>query len=230
MNVAGTAAARALLRWGGTLTRELSLGCESYWTGVFSSKPTGAQWYAASFARLLPPSDSGTQPQHVVPNSHPEYPGPQLPDDNDQGAGYNSAPSTQQGGSTTSNRKRKPGDRAASSNTYNLCIDNAGSPSPSQCSRPQKRVRVSRQSEPSNTDPGEGAEDQISGARWTETELKKFVHALMGPDGYWDKFKKNSGSVFKKVGVLVDSAAPTPSNFMSRLLRGNSRVASIRRH
>ena len=39
--------------------------------------------------------------------------------------------------------------------------------------------------------------------RWTEAELKQFVHALMGPDGNWEKFLKNPTNAFKKVIVIV---------------------------
>jgi hypothetical protein len=34
---------------------------------------------------------------------------------------------------------------------------------------------------------------------WSKTETRQFIDVLMGPDGYWDKFLKNTNDVFKKV-------------------------------
>jgi len=148
--------------------------------------------------------------------------------------GFDSAPSTQQGRTALQNRKRKPGDRIAGPDTHDQGSDVTNSPSPPQCARPRKKGRLSYRSKPLTTYVDEGVEDQSGevgggGVRWTDAELRRFIHALMGPDGYWEKFRKNPTNVFKKVSAMVDNEITTPPNFMSRLRRGSFLVASMQR-
>ena len=92
-------------------------------------------------------------------------------------------------------RKRKPAD-------YGTDVDNGNegnedtSPPPSSRRRPQKRGRSLQQPATATIDDDEGDDKK---RHWTKAETKQFVHALMGPDGYWDKFTKNPNGTFKKV-------------------------------
>lgn len=104
------------------------------------------------------------------------------------------------------NRKQKPRIHTASLENE---AEDADSPSPSQCSRPRKRGRLSHQPTTLVIDDGEDNNNQFSGEednrkrQWTKAEVMQFVHALMGPDGYWEKFLKNPNDVLKKVGGVV---------------------------
>ena len=108
------------------------------------------------------------------------------------------------------NRKHKPRDCIISSDTWDQRIDSTHPPSPSQPTWPRKRGQLSHQPEAPIFEADEDDDNQISGEednkkkRWTEAELGKFIHALMGPDGCWEKFTKNPAGAFKKVSVAVD--------------------------
>ena len=84
-------------------------------------------------------------------------------------------------------------------------------------------------------DIGEDDEGQINGDEedkkrwWTDAELKEFVYALMGPDGYWEKFVKNPASVFKRVSVVVGNMVSTCANFMLRLQKSTSPIVLMSR-
>ena len=60
-------------------------------------------------------------------------------------------------------------------------------------------------------------------------ELKEFVYALMGPDGYWEKFVKNPAGVFKRVSVVVGNMVSTCANFMLRLQKSTSPIVLMSR-
>lgn len=115
-------------------------------------------------------------------------------------------------------------------------MDNSDPPSPSQSTWPRKKGRLSHQPKALTVDLGAGDEDQISGEedgrrkQWTEAELKRFTHALLGPDGCWEKFMKNPTRALKKVGVVVGDAELTQSNFTMRLQKNTSPIASMPRH
>ena len=114
--------------------------------------------------------------------------------------------------------------------------NDADPPLPSQCTQPHKWGQPFHQPEAPTINTGEDDEDQISGEeddkrkRWTDAELKQFVNALMGSDGYWEKFMKNPSNVFKKVSVLVGNTAKTLSDFMLRLQKSTSLIISMQRH
>lgn len=99
--------------------------------------------------------------------------------------------------------KRKPRDHTAHSD--------AESPVPPSQARPHKKGRLLYEPE-SPADLGEDDEDQVTGEdeeggkrrKWSEDETKKFVHALMGPDGSWDQYIKNPTRTLKKVSGPVD--------------------------
>lgn len=115
-------------------------------------------------------------------------------------------------------RKRKPGDRAASPTRSDQHADDP--PSPSQHTRLLKKGRLSYQPNDMTADPDEDDEDQVSGdedekrKRWTDSELKQFVYALMGLDGCWEKFLKNSNDALKKVSTVTGGEVLSPSNFI----------------
>jgi hypothetical protein len=44
-----------------------------------------------------------------------------------------------------------------------------------------------------------GDEDDKKGRR-TKAETNEFVYALMGPDGYWEKFTKNRTEPIRTIG------------------------------
>ena len=135
-----------------------------------------------------------------------------------------------------SNRKRKSGDPNVGSNAWGQRAGNSNPPSPSQHSRPRKKGRLSRQSEARTIDVSEDDGDQIGGEeddrrkRWTDAELKQFAHAVMGPDGCWEKFLKNPTRVFKKVSAAAGKVALTLSNLTLRLLSSTFRIVLTPRH
>jgi hypothetical protein len=149
--------------------------------------------------------------------------------------GYDSALPTQQRQPPPSNRKRKPRDRSAGHNAWDQCIDDVDPPSPSQCTRPRKRGRLSHRPEVQAIDAGEDDEGQINGDEedkkrwWTDAELKEFIYALMGPDGYWEKFVKNPAGVFKRVSVVVGNAVSTCANFTLRSQKSTSPIVLMSR-
>jgi hypothetical protein len=133
-------------------------------------------------------------------------------------------------------RKRKSGDCPIGSDTRDQHIDNVDPPSPSQCTQPRKRGRLSRQPEARIIDVSEDDEGRINGEEedkrrlWTEAELKQFVYALMGPDGYWERFAKNPNNVFKKVSVVAGDVVSTRANFTLRLRKSTSLTVLMPRH
>jgi len=103
------------------------------------------------------------------------------------------------------NHKRKPRDYAA-------CSDTEDSPIPPSQAPPHKKGRFLHEPE-LLADLSEDDEDQIAGGgegggkqrKWTEDEVKKFVYALMGPDGSWNQYMKSPTRTLKKVSIQVDS-------------------------
>ena len=79
--------------------------------------------------------------------------------------------------------------------------------------------------EPPAIDISEDDGDEVSGEeskglkRWSEEETKKFVFALMGPDGCWERYLKSPTNILKKVRILVSNKGFFMSNSILRLQR-----------
>ena len=95
---------------------------------------------------------------------------------------------------------------------------------------------MSRRPEARLIDVSEDDEGRINGEEedkrrlWTEAKLKQFVYALMGPDGYWERFVKNPNNVFKKVSVVAGDVVSTCANFTLRLRKSTSLTVLMPRH
>lgn len=110
-----------------------------------------------------------------------------------------------------------------------------GPPSPPHSTRPRKRALPLRNPEDLDVGAGEDDKDQISDEedkkrRWTEAETKQFVFALMGPDGYWEKFLKNPTDTYKKVSTAFSVAVLSLSHLILRFRQGFSLAVSMSSH
>ena len=161
---------------------------------------------------VLRPFNHETQ-THFDHADHPELPTSWSPTSIGQGMENGSVLSVRQHQPSPLKRRWNREDPLPISNTHRQCVDETGLPPPPRSVRPQKRGRPQCRLEDLGVDisgddggrlsDNEDDNEDDKRGRWTEEEVKKFVYALMGPDGYWERFIKNPTNVCKKVSVVI---------------------------